>query len=74
VSNIKQLEGWVSASDAAETLGLTRQGMNYRIKEGTIPSDAVRVIGTGGKNQYLISEEYLRGVQPRHDNEEAQGA
>lgn len=72
MSDIKQLEGWVSASDAAEALGLTRQGLIWRIKEGTIPADAVRVIGTGGKNQYLISEEYIRGVQPWRDNEEGE--
>lgn len=61
----KRLEGYLSVTEAAEQLGVTRQGILYLINKGQMAP--VRYVG----EHYLIPEETIaRLIQERHGTED----
>lgn len=58
---LKALEAWVSLPDAARELGLSRQGMHYKVDTGAIPKGDLRWLQTGkqGRGIVLISRKRI---------------
>ncbi len=59
VTNIPRLSGWMALPEAAEELGLTRQGLHYRVNTGQIARKFVRAVSTGSRELVLISIRYI---------------
>jgi len=62
MGDIKTLEGYISLADAAERLGITKQGLHHRIKVGTVPARFVRRVPATSESKrsavVLLSTEY----------------
>lgn len=56
---IERLAGWTALPEAAVELGLTRQGMHYRVNTGQIARKFVRAVTTGTRELVLISNRYI---------------
>jgi len=59
VSDITELEGWTALPEAAERLGLSRQGMHFRVNQGLVPKRQVRQVRTGSSKVILIADKYI---------------
>lgn len=56
---VKELERWKALPEAAEQLGLAKQGLHFRVNQGLVPSRDVRFVRMGQRRLLLISERYL---------------
>lgn len=56
---VEYLEGWVALPEAAERLGMSRQGLHDKVRRGKIHPDDVKLIE--GSRTLVISEEYVKG-------------
>lgn len=59
MSDIKTLEDWVALPSAAEQMGMTRQGLHFRVNQGLVPGDSVRKVAIGSKIVVLIHQRYI---------------
>lgn len=68
---MRQLKDWVPLTEAAEELGISRQGLHHRVNTGSIPAKWLRRISQGSRSTVLISTEYIAQQQPwNHEEEE----
>lgn len=53
---IQELGGWVTIQRAADSLGVTRQAVSKRIRQGSVPREQLRRLAYGGHadNDLLI--------------------
>ncbi len=59
MGDIRQLDGWTALPEAAAALGMTRQGLHFRVNQGLIPSKYLREVRTGSRRLVLISNKYI---------------
>ena len=59
----RQLEGWVALSEAAERMGLSKQGLHFRLNQGLIPAEHVRWVPTGSRKVMLVREAYIEEIE-----------
>lgn len=60
MDNVLELEGWTALPEAADQMGMTRQGLHFRVNQGLIPTAYVRKISQGTRSLRLISNTYIR--------------
>lgn len=60
MDNVLELEGWTALSEAANQMGMTRQGVHFRVNQGLIPMAYVRKISQGTRALLIISNTYIR--------------
>lgn len=66
---IRRLKGWTALPEAAERLGLTKQGLHFRVNQGLIASKFVREVRTGSRSLVLISDSYIQAEENDDSNE-----
>lgn len=57
--NVRELKGWTALPEAATAMGITRQGLHFRVNQGLVPSKFVREVRTGSSRLVLISDKYI---------------
>ena len=56
---VNMLDGWVALPEAAERLGMSRQGLHDKVKRGKIHPDDVKLVE--GSRVLVISTPYIIG-------------
>lgn len=56
---VKELERWTALPEAAEKLGLAKQGLHFRVNQGLVPARDVRYVRMGQHRLLLISDRYI---------------
>ncbi len=56
---VKELERWTALPEAAQKLGLAKQGLHFRVNQGLVPAKDVRFVKMGQRRLVLISERYI---------------
>jgi len=56
--SLAMTDSWETVAQTAKRLGITRQGLHWRMNKGQVPEEFVEEVTVGGRTVILISPEY----------------
>lgn len=68
--SVQELEGWTALPEAAQQMGLSKQGLHFRVNQGHVPEDSVRVVRTGKRAMVLIANDWIEMEKVFRSNDE----
>lgn len=74
MGKITELDGWTALPEAADKIGMSRQGLHFRVNQGLVPEKYVRAIKTGKRQLVLIGDAYIKNERRNQQRRNAKAA